>query len=349
MSVESIPFKDIYCAGDIVSIVTPTYEPSSFPDIMHQWNPASSIDSDLENLNLVLIMDETTTYTRTTTNRACTDVTSITLEVVDPELLLTWTDTTICAGDQIEIMELLGEDNFNWIPTQQVASGGDTNNPTLAPSSDVTYTVTATISDCPASATAMVTVAATPIVNIDADPAGDVAIGTEVTFTANVANPTPGDQYIWTYNGTVQTTTTQTIVIQMLEEGLNNNISVSVVNESGCENVANLDVNGTIPDYRTPNAFTPDGDGLNDYFNITYIGQIAGQGLGPIEVIQFSIWNRWGNLVYDNDTPDTGWDGTYDGEPAPSDVYIYSIQVRLPNGEIRNIKSDEGSDVTLIR
>ena len=349
MSVESIPFKDIYCAGDIVSIVTPTYEPSSFPDIMHQWNPASSIDSDLENLNLVLIMDETTTYTRTTVNRACTDVTSITLEVVDPELLLTWTDTTICAGDQIEIMELLGEDNFNWIPTQQVASGGDTNNPTLAPSSDVTYTVTATISDCPASAIAMVTVAATPIVNIDADPAGDVTIGTEVTFTANVANPTPGDQYIWTYNGAVQDSMTQSIGIRILEEMLNNEVTVTVISESGCESSDTLDVFGILPDYKAPNAFTPDGDGLNDYFNLTYVGQESGDGLGPVDVVQFSVWNRWGNLVYNNETPDQGWDGTYDGKPAPSDVYIYLIKIELLNGEILTIESDDGSDVTLIR
>lgn len=349
MSVESIPFKDIYCAGDIVSIVTPTYEPSSFPDIMHQWGPAPSIDSDLENLNLVLIMDQTTTYTRTTVNRACSDVTSITLEVVDPELLLTWTDTTICAGDQIEIMELLGEDNFSWVPTEQVATGGDTNNPTLAPNQDVTYTVTATISDCPATAMAMVTVAASPIVTIDADPAGDVPIGTEVTFTANVTNLTPGDQYVWTYNGLVQTITTQTITIQMLEEGMANEVTVTVINESGCETLTTTNVNGTIPDYRTPNAFTPDGDGLNDYFNITYIGQQLGQGLGPIEVIKFSVWNRWGNVVYNNETPDVGWDGNYEGSPAPSDVYIYSIQVKLPNGEIRTIKSEDGSDVTLIR
>lgn len=349
MSVESIPFKDIYCAGDIVSIVTPTYEPSSFPDIMHQWNPATSIDSDLENLNLVLVMDETTTYTRTTVNRACTDVTTITLEVVDPELLLTWTDTTICEGDRIEIMELLGEDNFSWVPTEQVASGGDTNNPTLAPTADVTYTVSATISDCPANAMAMVTVSAAPIVTIDANPAGDVTIGTEVSFTANVANPTPGDQYIWTYNGAVQDSMTQSIGIRILEEMLNNEVTVTVISESGCESSDTLDVFGILPDYKAPNAFTPDGDGLNDYFNLTYVGQESGDGLGPVDVVQFSVWNRWGNLVYNNETPDQGWDGTYDGKPAPSDVYIYLIKIELLNGEILTIESDDGSDVTLIR
>jgi gliding motility-associated-like protein len=276
-------------------------------------------------------------------------VTSLTLDVVDPELLLTWTDTTICAGDQIEIMELLGEDNFSWVPTEQVASGGDTNNPTLAPTQDVTYTVTATISDCPANAMASVTVAAAPIVSITADPAGDVAIGTDVNFTANITNPTPGDQYIWTYNGVVQDSMTQSINIRMLEEGLANNITVTVINESGCEATATTNVNGTIPDYRTPNVFTPDGDGLNDYFNITYVGQEGDQGLGPVEVIRFSVWNRWGNLVYNNETPDLGWDGTHEGKPAPSDVYVYMIQVELPNGEVRTIKGENGSDVTLIR
>ena len=61
-------------------------------------------------------------------------------------------------------------------------------------------------------------------------------------------------------------------------------------------------------------------------------------------MIEFRIYNRWGQLVYDNDTPETGWDGNVNGNPAPSDVYVYKIVLNLPDGQV-----EETGEVTLIR
>ena len=356
LSMESIPFKDIYCKEDIVSIVTPTYQPSSFPDIMHQWGSHPSIDSDLENLNLVLMMTETNTYTRTTTNRACTDVTTITLEVVDPLLDLSWYDTLVCAGTPLEIMEFLGEDNFQWTTTaaDAIDDPSDTNVATFTASQTGQVNISATIQDCPASAVADVNVSENPVVSIEVIPnVSSIEIGTELTFFANVMNPSPGDVYSWSYEGQIiSNSNNDSILIVMLKEGQIdlNDISVTVTNLDGCEGSDETKITGTIPLYLTPNAFTPDGDGLNDFFNFTFDGYDEENGtLGPVEVIRFSVWNRWGNLVYNNENPEKGWDGTYDGKPAPSDVYVYMIQIQLPGGEIRTIKSEDGSDVTLIR
>lgn len=351
MSVESIPFKDVYCAGDIVSIVTPTYEPSSFPDIMHQWGPHSSIDSDPENLNLVLVMNETNTYVRTTTNRACSDVTSITLEVVDPVLELSWTDTTVCPETTLEIMEFLGEDNFQWNSTAGDISNALNNVVTFTATNTGQVTVSATIQDCPASAFADITVSQEPIVSIEVMPNVDsIEVGTTLDLVAVIANPDPNNTYEWSYDGQIiDNSNNDSISITIINVGDLNSISVTVTNNNGCSGNDNINIIGTIPVYQVPNAFTPDGDGLNDYFNFTYKGFDNNSGLGPIEVIRFSVWNRWGNLIYNNETPDKGWDGTYEGKPAPSDVYVYSIQIKLPNGEIRDLKSEDGSDITLIR
>jgi hypothetical protein len=57
------------------------------------------------------------------------------------------------------------------------------------------------------------------------------------------------------------------------------------------------------------------------------------------------IWNRWGQKVYEGVGP---WDGTRDGEPALSDVYVYVIRVGCPSGA----EGKEGrfaGDVTLLR
>jgi len=306
MSVESIPFKDIYCAGDVVSVVTPTYEPSRFPDIMHQWGSAPSIDSDLENLNLVLIMDETTTYTRTTTNRACTDVTTITLEVVDPVLDLAWDEIFVCAGDEISNEEFSGEDNFTWTTNAgDFISSNEMSTVTMTANNSGVLNVSATIQDCPADATATVNVSVAPTFNIVTipNPIGDVALGQTVQFTFdNNNNNIPLSTIEWFYNGT-SVGQGDTISIQMIEEGNNNEISAVALSDDGCEGQATpLEITATIPEFIAPNAFTPDGDGLNDFFNLTYDGQQAGQGLPAIEVVQFSVWNRWGNLVYNNET-----------------------------------------------
>ena len=358
LSAEAIPFKDIYCAGDIVSVVSPTYEPSDFPDIMHQWGAATSIQSDLENLNLVLIMDETTTYTRITTNNACADTLVLPLEVVDPILSLLWTDTTICAGDQVVNMEIFGDDNHTWNPTDGIVGPSDTNTATLAPFTTTAYTVNATIFDCPADpVVATVTVIPTPTVEIIANPMGDVTIGSTVVFTAQLANPMGDETFEWIYNGNVVQGSGDSVSIVILEEGQNNNIGVTVTNGNGCVGIDNVSVIGVIPNYRMPNVFTPDGDGVNDFFNITYENQDENSNLGPAEIVEFKIWNRWGNVVYNNETPNQGWDGTQNGDPSPSDVYVYHIQIRLVNGEMITLDSNTGTpdtsegnnDVTLIR
>ena len=85
-----------------------------------------------------------------------------------------------------------------------------------------------------------------------------------------------------------------------------------------------------------PNAFTPDGDGVNDLF--APVSQLT------IEIFQFKIYNRWGNLVFD-ETTTQGWDGTADGKAATSDVYVYVIEYSTDNGE----KEILSGDVTLIR
>ncbi len=88
-----------------------------------------------------------------------------------------------------------------------------------------------------------------------------------------------------------------------------------------------------------PNAFTPNGDNTNDFFNVVTVEDAI------FDVIDFKVWNRWGQLVYNNENPSQGWDGKHNGSLAPSDVYVYRITVRLPNDEEQTFEGD----VVLIR
>jgi gliding motility-associated-like protein len=72
-----------------------------------------------------------------------------------------------------------------------------------------------------------------------------------------------------------------------------------------------------------PAAFTPNGDGRNDYFFI--------DGLG-IASLKMVIVNRWGELVFESNTVDARWDGTVKGSPAISGVYSVRIEAAFFDG-----------------
>ncbi len=112
---------------------------------------------------------------------------------------------------------------------------------------------------------------------------------------------------------------------------------VTITSANGCEAIGSIELNVNEPEYMIPNAFTPNGDGRNDFFNVVT--------KGLIEIVQFRVYNRWGQLVYNNTNPSQGWDGNVNGRPAPSDVYVYTIMLRFPNGR----EVTESGNVTLIR
>ncbi len=85
-----------------------------------------------------------------------------------------------------------------------------------------------------------------------------------------------------------------------------------------------------------PRAFTPNGDGEND---ILYVRGDA------IEELTFKIYNRWGQLIFETEDQTMGWDGTFNGEDLPPDVYGYFVSARCINGE----EYTEQGNVTLLR
>lgn len=89
-----------------------------------------------------------------------------------------------------------------------------------------------------------------------------------------------------------------------------------------------------------PNAFTPNGDGINDYF-FPRGKQYNGSG-----IFSFQVFNRWGQLIYETrQKSGLGWDGKWNEQVQPAGVYIYRIEVVFKNGAR---ESYEGN-VTLIR
>lgn len=83
-----------------------------------------------------------------------------------------------------------------------------------------------------------------------------------------------------------------------------------------------------------PNAFSPNGDGINDEFRI-----YAPEGTTP-GLVRYRIFDRWGGLVYElknlsisADTP--WWDGSFNGQPMKPGVYIYFVEVEFESGLVK--------------
>ena len=87
----------------------------------------------------------------------------------------------------------------------------------------------------------------------------------------------------------------------------------------------------------SPNAFSPDGDGINDLF------KVSGQGMSDFQI---EIYNRWGQMVYKSIDLSNGWDGTFKGKNLPTGTYVYKIKTSKYGLEQILVKS---GSVALVR
>ncbi len=117
--------------------------------------------------------------------------------------------------------------------------------------------------------------------------------------------------------------------------------TVTVTDPSGCSYTLSQMLTVIDPDCDentvfVPNAFTPNGDGVNDEWCI------YGRTIQSIEV---SVFDRWGNRVYQSSNKDECWDGTYNGAELNNDVYVYHLVVTCAGGRIY----DKAGNVTILK
>lgn len=94
--------------------------------------------------------------------------------------------------------------------------------------------------------------------------------------------------------------------------------------------------------FNTPSAFSPNGDGVNDRFCV--LGECI------LEVRLLRVFDRWGRVVFEKlGTPANdvqfGWDGNFEGKPAPSDVFVFQTTVEFYDGTVQSF----AGDLTLLR
>jgi gliding motility-associated-like protein len=119
---------------------------------------------------------------------------------------------------------------------------------------------------------------------------------------------------------------------------LNNdaNFYLKVTDAIGCAGYDSIFIkvyNG--PTYYVPNAFSPNGDGLNDIFRVIPVG--------ISNTVYFRVFNRFGEVVFETNQWLKGWDGTFKGKPQPSGAYVWMV-----SGTDRNYKKVEMKGTVMV-
>jgi gliding motility-associated-like protein len=162
------------------------------------------------------------------------------------------------------------------------------------------------------------------LLSLGADTA--VVAGSEISLHAKVSNA-PATKYLWSSVERLSCSNCPTPAITIKSDEC---ITCTITNIYGCKTSDTLCVQTFCRNAQVfiPNAFSPDGDGVNDMFYV--------MGTGIKIVKSFRVFNRWGELVFEkaNFAPNnssTGWDGTIKGQKASGDVYVYICNVVCEN------------------
>ncbi len=109
-------------------------------------------------------------------------------------------------------------------------------------------------------------------------------------------------------------------------------VILSVADEYGCIDTvgANIIIKEGANTFYIPNAFTPNGNDLNELFNIT------ATNINP-NTFEMRIYDRWGKQLFYTTDVNQGWDGTYKGEPVPQGIYTYIIKFEDSQGYKKEI------------
>ncbi|MCB0501625.1 MAG: gliding motility-associated C-terminal domain-containing protein [Bacteroidetes bacterium] len=272
------------------------------------------------------------------TDNGCFDTISTQLSIVAHNIELADT-LTICEGESVQLnLTANFGSSYTWTP------GDFLNNNTIAqpiasPTSTTWYTVQ--IKDilpsgdtCTTNDSILVEVNDLPVVVATTDQYIVVA-GTTVNLTATTGFET----YAWTPDNVVSDATVSNPSATVNDDII---FEVTVTDANGCINSDTVNIivlesdECNLSTLYVPNAFSPNGDGQNDKLFVRLMDNY--------DRLDFRIHNRWGELVFETNDINIGWDGVFKGKLQSTDVFGYFLEIEC-NGEI----VQQQGNITLVR
>ena len=304
---------NVLCNGDNTGAATTSVVGGTTP-LTYSWTGGAGTNANASNL-------AATAYTVTVTDAStCTGTTTVTITQPPAIIASVTTTATNCSGPSgtatVSASGGTGTLSYSW-------SGGGATSTTINNLPVGTYTVSITdANSCTVTATGTVVTTGTPVAN-----AGTGAV-ILVGGTATLNGSGTGVSHVWTPPTTL---TCDTCFITIASPIQTTTYTLTVTDSNGCKATDTVTVFVEIPcptdkNLQVPNAFSPNGDGYNDEFCL--------QGWNYcISQFQITVFDRWGEKVFQSSDPSFCWDGTYRGKQLDPAVFVYYITAILGNNE----------------
>ncbi|MGN6249605.1 MAG: PKD domain-containing protein [Ginsengibacter sp.] len=318
--VQTIPTLDTLCQGSADTLI-------AFHNYSLTWSPATGLSSAKADTVLANPADTTLYYATATTQFGCTYRDSVLVNVFPP-FTVTPADPNpyICQFDTITLKVSPPTKQITWTPADGL-SNPNGYNPVVRPLQTTTYTATLADSVGCFNGTADITVHVKSLPQVDAGPDStlpyDTPFSLHPTYSSNTAS------YVWTPTDSLSC---NTCAYPSGVSWASTTYVVTATSDSGCIATDSVSIFVQCKDsyILMPTAFTPNDDGLNDYYYpLTR---------GIKKIVNFSIFNRFGQLVFrqqdfvPNDKS-FGWDGKLQSELQPSAVYVWVIEAICDVGD----------------
>ncbi len=292
----------------------------------YQWAPSAGL-SCTTCPDPVATPTITTPYTVTGTNSfGCSDIEEVIITVIQPLNMTVSPSDSICIGESLQLVAS-GAATYQWSPAAGL-SATDISNPVATPQQTTIYRVVGYDGFNCFTDTAFVLVGVGQYPTIDLGPDLTLATGTIHPLNSTVTNG-PVGTWMWTPSTDLSCNTCP-LPSAFIKKDITYIVNIENVYGCAASDTINIKVFCEESQVFIPNAFTPDGDGINDILMV--------RGKGIVSVRSFRIFNRWGEVVFEKanfapNLPAFGWDGRIKGVVGPPDVFVYTADVVCENGQ----------------
>jgi gliding motility-associated-like protein len=282
------------------------------------------------------VLSATTYFQRVVSANCATPVTSnlVALKVSSPPVAPQAAGDTVCAGTTIlSIISPQPGLTYQWyaaaVGDTSLFTGSTFTTPPL--SASTTYYAEAESTACSSTTRTPVTVTVLQPLTAPVVTIGPVT-GTSATFEWTAVPGATGYQVSTDSGKTFSSPSSGANGLTTTISGLQPGNSVTVIVQASvtiaCQlSAASAAVTVTIPKndlIYVPNAFTPNGDGINDHVHVHS---------ESIQSMTFYIYDQWGELLFTSNNIQNGWDGTYKGAKEPVGVYVYFLRATMNDGK----------------
>ncbi|MDH3650034.1 MAG: gliding motility-associated C-terminal domain-containing protein, partial [Saprospiraceae bacterium] len=219
-------------------------------------------------------------------------------------------------------------DSIIWKPDSIIAIGQGSETVVVRPSQTTTVVAMVIFEDgCMTQDSITISVSDLDRFGAMADP-DTILFGEETTL---IATQEEGATYQWTPSDIVQNPNASTTIATPPQS---TTFTVDITDMNGCSTSIDVPVEVIMimcepPTIFLPNAFSPNGDGANDVWQLRH-PEINRDYILEMDLF---VYNRWGQLVFESHSPDMGWDGTFKGELLSPDVYGYYLRIVCVDGD----------------